>query len=44
MFMLISAKSNSTGGHLTHTREIFSPVNTSLEIAEQEMSEYDAAV
>ena len=34
MFMLISAKSNSTGGPLTHTREIFSPVNTSMEIAE----------
>ena len=44
MFMLISAKSNSTGGPLTHTREIFSPVNTSLEIAEQETSESGAAV
>ena len=44
MFMLISAMSNSTGGPLTHTREIFSPVNTSLEIAERETSECGAAV
>ena len=44
MFMLIYAKLNTTGGPLTHTREIFSPVNTFLEVAEQETSECDAAV